>query len=193
MTTLQRSRDPAITRLAIRLALAGALLQVTASTGKGSESAPGFGSSFVQFNVFGSYPSCSRVELVSTPRWRLVSFDRLSVRLPDRVKVPSELVAFHHGGRLWKGDKIEVTIQKFIGMSVEPYQPSADLAYRQCTTHLNGAFALIRESASQSRYSVSALFPELGLGLDASSARLRDLALLRTVVAGARPTTKALR
>jgi hypothetical protein len=75
-------------------------------------------SSVVQLNVLASYPSCTRVPFVSTSGWRLVSFERLSIRLPDRFRVPSGPIAFDHGGQLWKSHDIEVSIAKLMGMSI---------------------------------------------------------------------------
>lgn len=147
---------------------------------------------FSQSNAFASYPPCTQVPFLSTSGWRPVSFERLSIHLPDRLQVSSEPFGFDHGGQLWKGDSIEVSIAKFMGVSVEPYRPSASLANVQCTTDLGGAFALIREHAVNGIYTVSALFPELGLGLEARSARVGDLALLRAVVGSARPTSRAV-
>lgn len=91
--------------------------------------------------------------------WHVASFEQLSIRLPRRLRVPSEPVAFDRGGEMWKGGGIEVSIAKFIGVSVEPYDPSTSLAVRECTTELDGAFALVREHKVNDVYSVSALFP----------------------------------
>jgi hypothetical protein len=119
-----------------------------------------------------------------------VSFERLSIRLPDRFRVPSGPIGFEHGGQLWKSNDVEVRIEKFLGISLEPFTLSQK---RQCTTFLGGRFALIREDASERVQGVSALFPDLGLSLDARSPRTRDLALLRTIIESARPATEVVR
>jgi hypothetical protein len=144
---------------------------------------------FGQNNVFVSYPTCSPVQLISVAGWRTVSFDRLSIRVPNGLELQQDYGS-DHGGRGWKARDTAVGIDRSIGMRVEPYRPAASLAYRECTTTLGNLFALIQEYGVNGRYGTSVLFPEVQLVLHISRARAESLAFSRTIVSTARATTR---
>jgi len=142
--------------------------------------------SFGQRNVFGSYPTCSRVPLMSMRGWKVASFERLSIRVPDSFQLQRDYGS-DHGGRGWRTANMSVAIDRGYG-SPKPYRPAASLAYRECTTTLASLFALVQEFGANGGYSTSVSFPELGLMLLISIPNVENLALSRTIVATARAT-----
>jgi hypothetical protein len=144
--------------------------------------------SFGQINVFASYPTCSPVRLMSMQGWRAVSFERLSIRVPNSFQVQRDY-ASDHGGRGWRARNIAVAIDRVYGPHIEPYRHTASLAYRECTTTLGSLFALVQEYGVNGGYSTSVIFPEVGLILHISTPRAEGLALSRTIVSTARATT----
>jgi hypothetical protein len=145
---------------------------------------------FGQINVFDSYPTCSRVQLISTASWKVASFEGLSIRVPNGLEVRRNYVS-DHGGRGWNARNISVSIDRVMGVSIQPYRRAASRAYRECTTTLgNNLFALIREYGVNGGYSTSVTFPELQLILSISSPRAESLALSRTIVSTARTTPR---
>jgi hypothetical protein len=147
--------------------------------------------SFGQINVFASYPICSPVRLMSMQGWRAVSFERLTIRLPDSFQVQRDY-ASDHGGRGWRTRKIAVAIDRVVGPHIEPYR-HAGLAFRECTTTLGSLFALVQEYGVNGGYTTSVIFPELGLILHISTPRADSLALSRTIVSTARSVMPAVR
>ena len=145
-----------------------------------------------------TYPSCTRARVVSTWRWRLATFERLSIRLPTRFRVLSK-AGFDHGGRAWEFDDAEVDIAKLIGVTVEPFTAWESREERRfftrvraCTTTRLGLTVLIQEFVSERGAQADALFPGLGLALSARSSRGDDLPVLRTIVESARVTAAVI-
>src|SRR5262245_60725842 len=128
------------------------------------------------FNVFASYPTCSPVRLMSMRGWRVVSFERLSIRVPDSFQLQHDY-ASDHGGRGWRTPNMAVSIDRVVGQFIKPYRLATSLAYRECTMTLGSLFALVQEYGANGGNGTTAIFPELGLILHISIPRAESLAL----------------